>query len=72
MTRDPQPGSSVPAPTVVRIGVFSTDPSACDAFHAFDPESGIIYPAINDSLVYLDCEGASGRRWRSRGGGSTR
>ena len=57
MTRDPQTGSSVPAATVVRIGVFSTDPSACDAFHAFDPESGIIYPAINDSLVYLDCEG---------------
>ena len=44
-------------PTVVRIGVFSADPSACDAFHAFDPESGIVYPAINDSLVYLDCEG---------------
>lgn len=43
--------------TVVRIGVFSADPSACDAFHAFDPESGIIYPAINDSLVYIDCEG---------------
>lgn len=58
MTRDPKPGSSVRAPTVVRIGVFSTDPSACDAFHAFDPESGIIYPAINDSLVYLDCEGS--------------
>ncbi len=58
MTRDPKPGSSVRVPTVVRIGVFSTDPSACDAFHAFDPESGIIYPAINDSLVYLDCEGS--------------
>lgn len=59
MTRDPnKTGSSVPAPTVVRIGVFSTDPSACDAFHAFDPESGIIYPAINDSLIYIDCEGA--------------
>ncbi|MCA9689586.1 MAG: SpoIIE family protein phosphatase [Myxococcales bacterium] len=42
---------------MVRIGVFSSDPSACDAFHAFDPESGIIYPAINDSLVYIDCEG---------------
>ncbi len=58
MTRDKTPGSSVSAPTVVRIGVFSSDPSACDAFHAFDPESGIIYPAINDSLVYIDCEGA--------------
>ncbi len=58
MTRDSNPGSSVSAPTVVRIGVFSSDPSACDAFHAFDPESGIIYPAINDSLVYIDCEGS--------------
>jgi len=58
MPRDPHTGSSVPTKTVVRIGVFSTDPSACDAFHAFDPESGIIYPAINDSLVYIDCEGA--------------
>jgi peptide/nickel transport system substrate-binding protein len=58
MTRDKTSGSSVSAPTVVRIGVFSSDPSACDAFHAFDPESGIIYPAINDSLVYIDCEGA--------------
>jgi ABC-type transport system substrate-binding protein len=57
MTRDLPPGTSVSAPTVVRIGVFSSDPSACDAFHAFDPESGIIYPAINDSLVYIDCEG---------------
>ena len=42
---------------VVRIGVFSSDPAACDAFHAMDPESGIIYPAINDSLVYIDTEG---------------
>ena len=41
----------------VRIAAFSSDPSACDAFHAFDPESGILYPAINDSLVYIDCEG---------------
>lgn len=57
MTRDSNLGSSVSAPTVVRIGVFSSDPSACDAFHAFDPESGIIYPAINDSLVYIDCAG---------------
>ena len=57
MPRDPHSGSSIPTKTVVRIGVFSSDPSACDAFHAFDPESGIIYPAINDSLVYIDCEG---------------
>lgn len=61
MTRAPHPATSASAsasaPSVVRIGVFSTDPSACDAFHAFDPESGIIYPAINDSLVYIDCEG---------------
>jgi len=42
---------------VVRIGAFSSDPSACDAFHAMDPESGILYPAINDSLVYIDCDG---------------
>lgn len=53
-TSSPQGGRR----TVVRIGVFSSDPSACDAFHAFDPESGIVYPAINDSLVYIDCEGA--------------
>lgn len=56
MLGDPTPKATTP--TVVRIGVFSSDPSACDAFHAFDPESGIIYPAINDSLVYIDCEGA--------------
>ena len=60
MASDPNSGTSTASRprTVVRIGVFSSDPSACDAFHAFDPESGIIYPAINDSLVYIDCEGA--------------
>ena len=57
MMHDHKSGPPSHAPSVVRIGVFSADPSACDAFHAFDPESGIIYPAINDSLVYLDCEG---------------
>ena len=47
-----------PAPRqVVRIGALSSDPSACDSFHAFDPESGIVYPAIADSLVYIDCAG---------------
>ncbi len=43
---------------VVRLGALSSDPSACDSFHAFDPESGIVYPAIADSLVYIDCAGA--------------
>ncbi|MCG8422019.1 MAG: ABC transporter substrate-binding protein [Proteobacteria bacterium] len=41
----------------VRIGAFSSDPAACDAFHGMDPECGIVYAAINDSLVYIDSEG---------------
>lgn len=51
------PKGSAGSRQVVRIGVFSSDPAACDAFHAMDPESGILYPALNDSLVYIDTEG---------------
>ena len=54
---DPRSSTDSP-PREVRIAVFSSDPAACDAFHAMDPESGIIYPAINDSLIYIDTEGA--------------
>lgn len=42
---------------VVRIGAFASDPVACDAFHATAPEPGLLYPAINDSLIYLGIEG---------------
>ena len=53
----PEHGQTGTYRRAVRIGVFSSDPAACDAFHAMDPDSGIIYPAINDSLIYLDTEG---------------
>lgn len=43
--------------TTVRIGAYSSDPPACDAFHAFDPESYVAISAINDSLVYIDAAG---------------
>ena len=42
----------------MRLGVASTDPSACDALHARDPESMVVFPAISDSLVYVDRDGA--------------
>lgn len=53
---------------VVRLGLLTTEPVACDALHARDPESAAIYPAIADSLVYADCEGFTqpglARAWR--------
>lgn len=53
---------------MVRLGLFATDPVACDAFHARDAASAAIYPAIADSLVYLDSEGVTkpglARAWR--------
>ena len=42
---------------VVRLGLLTAEPVACDAIHARDPESAAIYPAIADSLVYTDSEG---------------
>ena len=43
--------------TRVRIGHYAGDPSACDAFHAFDPESYVVVSAIADSLIYIDHDG---------------
>lgn len=41
----------------VRIANYSADPPACDAFHAYDPESFVLIPAIADSLAYVDIDG---------------
>ncbi len=42
---------------VVRVGAFASDPASCATFRGFDPDSGMITPAIADSLLYIDSEG---------------
>ncbi len=44
-------------PRVVRMGAFASDPAACITFRGYDPESGMLTPAVTDSLLYLDSEG---------------
>ena len=57
LARDVARDDDPPRHKVVRLGILASDPSACDAIHARDPESAAIHPAITDSLVYVDSEG---------------
>jgi len=40
-----------------KLGIYSVDPPALDAFHAFDPESFVTLLAISDALVAISPEG---------------
>src|SRR5690349_4654986 len=43
--------------STVRIAAYSTDPPGCDSFHAQDPESFVLIPAVADSLAHVDIDG---------------
>lgn len=39
------------------IAIYSVDPPALSAFHAFDPESYVLITTINDGLIHIDVDG---------------
>lgn len=43
--------------TTANLGLYSVDPPALDAFHAFDPESFVALLAINDALIAIGPDG---------------